>query len=863
MGEEQGGVRHRPIRWVLARTLQRASLLVGLSLIALPRSVSTTTFRQVPATSDVRALGEEAVYRLAARALARGRLDEAEAIAKARGPEDPAAVVVRARVAIARGRYADAETLLRPLAERRPLSEAAVELGWLLLRLGRRDESVRWFRPVLDRAEVLRTGPDLFRAARAAWGLGRAREANALFRAAAAAAPADPAINTAWGELFLEKHNRADAAQSFRAALDADSEWAPAHVGLARALADENAAAAAAAVKRALAIDPTSPEAHLLLAELALDEGGHEEARAALARVLDANPAHLEARALVAALAFLEDRRADFQKEVDRVLAINPRYGELYRIVAAQAARNYRFVEAVALARQALALDPANSRAYAELGMHLLRTGDEAEARQALERAFRHDPFDVVTYNLLGLLDTLDSFRTVRDGDLIVRLHPEEADVLQEYVLPLAREALTTLAPRYGVTVRGPILIEIFPRHDDFAVRNVGLPGMVGALGACFGRVVTLDSPRAREPGTFSWQAALWHELAHVVTLQASNQRVPRWLTEGISVYEESRRNPAWGRDQELAFAQALARGAVLKLRDLNRGFMSGETIGLAYYQASLLVEHLVERYGQAALGKLLAAYARGLDTDGAVKDVLGTTLERLQESFDEMLARRFLALTAALAPPTVKPGGDRLGALRAAAAAQPGSYLAQMALGRALYEAGALTEALTVLERAAALVPGATGAESPRALMAEIAEKLGDRRRALRELAALLEHDHTNIQAARRLAALAEEAGDRARQELAYARIVELDPFDATAHSALGRLLAARGDVEGAIREFRAAVAAGPVDPVGARCDLAESYLAVGRLGDAKREALAALELAPTYERAQELLLRVVEGRR
>ena len=124
--------------------------------------------------------------------------------------------------------------------------------------------------------------------------------------------------------------------------------------------------------------------------------------------------------------------------------------------------------------------------------------------------------------------------------------------------MPLARDALSTLGARYGLTPKGPILIEIFPRHDDFAVRNLGLPGMIGALGACFGRVVTLDSPRARPPGSFNWQATLWHELTHVVTLQLSKQRVPRWLTEGISEYEEQRARPEWGRQMQVQFAEAL-----------------------------------------------------------------------------------------------------------------------------------------------------------------------------------------------------------------------------------------------------------------------------------------------------------------
>ena len=70
---------------------------------------------------------------------------------------------------------------------------------------------------------------------------------------------------------------------------------------------------------------------------------------------------------------------------------------------------------------------------------------------------------------------------------------------------------------------------------------------MLGALGACFGRVVTLDSPKAREPGTFNWGETLWHEMAHVITLQLSGNRLPRWLSEGTSVFEERRARARMG----------------------------------------------------------------------------------------------------------------------------------------------------------------------------------------------------------------------------------------------------------------------------------------------------------------------------
>ena len=203
----------------------------------------------------------------------------------------------------------------------------------------------------------------------------------------------------------------------------------------------------------------------------------------------------------------------------------------------------------MALTRRALALAPDDPRALADLGAQLLRTGDEAEARTALDASFKIDPYDVVTLNLLRLLDSLDKFETIRDGDLIVKLSKDEAPVMKEYVSRArARGARRRWRKRYEFTPKGPILIEMFPKHDDFAVRTLGLPGMIGALGACFGRVVTLDSPKARPPGEFLWEATLWHELGHVITLQMSNQRVPRWLTEGISEYEETARAIVNGR---------------------------------------------------------------------------------------------------------------------------------------------------------------------------------------------------------------------------------------------------------------------------------------------------------------------------
>src|SRR5262249_28394356 len=151
-------------------------------------------------------------------------------------------------------------------------------------------------------------------------------------------------------------------------------------------------------------------------------------------------------------------------------------------------------------------------------------------------------------------------------------------------------------------------------------------------------------SPHAR-PGEFQWEATLWHELAHVVTLQMSKQRLPRWLSEGISTYEEKKAKPEWARQMDLEFASMMDRGEVIKLKDLNAAFQSPRLISIAYYQASLLVDYIVTTYGDAAMRKLLFGYGEGLETDAAMKAAFGTDMASMQGGFDGMLDKMFGSL--------------------------------------------------------------------------------------------------------------------------------------------------------------------------------------------------------------------------
>ena len=119
-----------------------------------------------------------------------------------------------------------------------------------------------------------------------------------------------------------------------------------------------------------------------------------------------------------------------------------------------------------------------------------------------------------------------------------------------------------------------------------------------------------------------------------------------------------------------------------------------------------------------------------------------------------------------------------------------------------------------------------ATGDDTPHAVMARLAEQLGDTARAMTEYQAMLAQDHTTVEAARRLAALAEKAAAPQPLTLATTAWSRSIPFDSAGAHRPRRLAIKSNQPETAVREFKAALAIGPADKASAHCDLAEAYL-------------------------------------
>ncbi len=807
-----------------------------------------------------------------------GRYDAAETAARrfvtpdARGRE---LANTLGEVLAIRGKLPEAETAFRRAMTEKATDSltARVNLAVLRFERGERDEAMREFDRFIDvynDSQGRLTASELSAIGLACRYLGL--ENPALFKDALKAydaaidlAPAaiEPRVRVA--ELFLEKIQSAEAQKELDIILAANPRHAEALLAAARRRQFDGEPGADSLVRRALEINPNLVSARVFYSSLLLDSESYDRALAESRRALGVDSTSLEALGMIAAIHKLHGDEKGFDDAKRRALARNPRYADLFNTVAELSARNRLYEQAVDFSRQATMVDPKSWRGHGILGMNQLRVGAIDSGRVSLERAFKGDPYDVWVKNTLDLMDTYKDYTLTSTPRFTLFIGKKESDLLAPYLGGLLEEAYDRFAATYGYKPPTPIRAEVYRSHADFSVRTVGLAGL-GALGVSFGKVLAIDSPGAREVGEFNWGSTVWHELAHTFTLGMTNHRVPRWLSEGISVYEERRGRPGWGADATVSFLSAYNRKMLVPVSRMNDGFMRPaypEQVIHSYYQASLVCELIERDFGAKALTRMLEGYRDGLNTDEVFRQVLKTDLAAFDKRFDAYMQERFAKIA-----PTIRvvargepgAGGGPIGIGREielpTGTPDANDFIGQLRMGRALLEKGDVDGAVVYFERAKTLFPEYAGNDSPRWYLARVHKDRGAFAKAADELRVLTSANENHYQAHLDLADVLQALGDDAGAAAILDRSMYISPYDPAMHARLATLYAKTGNRTGALRERRAVVALAPVDRAEALYELALAHHEAGDVTGARREVLNALEEAPNFEKAQTLLL-------
>jgi tetratricopeptide (TPR) repeat protein len=690
-----------------------------------------------------------------------------------------------------------------------------------------------------------------------------AQDALRVYDEAAAADPGDLEPKIRVGELFFEKYQNADAPAAFNEVLAINPSHPRALLGLARSQHFDGKSEAMETARGSLEVNPNLVPARLFLARLYIELEEYDRAAEEVDRAVEVNALSPEAWSVMAAIRYFQNDTTAFDNARRRTLARNPRYAGLYNTLAELSARNRLYHQAVEFAEHALRLDSLSWRGYGLLGMNQLRVGVIEEGRVNLERSFALAPFDPWTKNTLDLLDTFSNYVSTESRYFELVMDRDESPLLQLYIADIADEAYERLVNLYGSRPDTPIRLEVYPRHADFSVRTVGIAGL-GALGVSFGNVLAMDSPSAREVGQFHWASTLWHEVAHTFHMTISEHRVPRWFTEGLAVFEERRSRPGWGDDVSVGFLMAYMEDRLHPVSQLNNGFVRPaypQQIIFSYYMASLVCEFIQRNWGDATLVDMLRAYGRGQSNPGVFASVLDMGIEEFDLAFDTYMKERFAGPLSALQSPhmaEIQGGAMELPALIRAASQREHDFPVQLETGRALVRAERYAEAVSYLQRAKELFPEYAGADSPYWYLAVAHHQQGDAQRAVGELAELTAINAGHYDAYLRQAELLEGMGQSEAAAAALDRAQYVYPFDMAIHGRLAELYRGLEAWPGAIRERKAVLALDPVDRAEAEYQLALAYFEAGNLREARRAVLRALERAPNFEKALDLLLEV-----
>jgi tetratricopeptide (TPR) repeat protein len=767
--------------------------------------------------------------------------------------------ILLARSLLAIGRYTNAYSVVQTNLERYPWS---VQLRLLAHEVFRQNGQAEPAASTLD--EINRLGgyrmwayqdtANLVAMGKAALLLGAdpRRVLEQFFDVAKKRDPTNREPYLASGQLALDKNDYELAAKVFADGLKKFPNDPDFQFGLAQAYAPSERRLMIASLEAALNANENHVPSHLLLVDHLVDGEEYEEAEKSLKKALEVNPHHPEAWAYRAVIAHLKNDSAAEAKARDTGLTPWKTNPEVDHLIGRKLSQKYRFAEGAAYQRRALRFDLKFLPAKIQLSQDLLRLGQEEEGWRLAEEVHSSDAYDVTAFNLTSLQENMAKFATLTNADFVVRMATNEAVIYGDRVLDLLTRAKTNLCAKYGLELTTPTIVEIFPSPKDFGVRTFGMPGNPGYLGVCFGSVITANSPASQAGHPANWEAVLWHEFCHVVTLQLTKNKMPRWLSEGISVFEELQENPVWGQTMTPRYREMVLGKDFTPLGELSAAFLAPKTemhLQFAYYESALAVEFLVKQFGLDALKNILRELGDGAEINAAIAKHTAE-LDKVEKDFAAFAKDRAEKLAPELSFEKPERGDEDVADISK-------NFYVITRHAKKLLREKKWKEAKAPLEKLIKFFPAHTGPDNAYWLLAQAHRSLNETNEERGVLTTLANLEADDVDTFGRLMELEGAAKNWPAVTTNAGRYLAVNPLVARPYRHLAQASEALEQRETAIRACKTLLLLDPPDPAGAHFQLARLLYQTGDAG-AKRQVLQALEEAPRFRDGHKLLLEI-----
>ena len=350
-----------------------------------------------------------------------------------------------------------------------------------------------------------------------------------------------------------------------------------------------------------------------------------------------------------------------------------------------------------------------------------------------------------------------------------------------------------------------------------------------------------------------------------MVTLELTRNKIPRWLSEGISVYEELQEDDSWGQRMDPRYREHILNDGLTPLSELSSAFMrpeSGWHLQFAYFESAMAVDFLVQNFGIESLRAVLGDLKTGLPVNVAL-DRRCDALPELETRFEEFAKKQASELAPDVdweKPDLEKLLGENDGSLEVWVKEHPKNFVGQMALAQQQLAAKKWAAAESTLRQLITIYPTYIGGDNAYERLASVYKKLdrpADEQKILEQFAAI---NDDAVPANLRLVELQTEASDWTALEQTAARLFAIDPLLEQPHSTRAVVAENRNQPAIAARAFGRLLLLEPNDPADIHYRFAKSLSAQEKYVEAKRQTLMALEEAPRFRDAHRLLLDLVQ---
>ncbi len=248
----------------------------------------------------------------------------------------------------------------------------------------------------------------------------------------------------------------------------------------------------------------------------------------------------------------------------------------------------------------------------------------------------------IILYFFAPLVSRASDFREVATAHFVFYFHVNDAKLMKS-LIDQSEELRREITGNLGIDFEEKTRVYLSPSSGNFQAIQPGGKIPCWSAGVAYPAIslIIIKSPRAAKGKRINVKKIFMHEFTHIALGKAfrGREKVPRWLNEGLAMYESRE----WDPFRVSAMTRAVLKDALIPLSEITHSFPREEDRAeLAYSESFYFISFLIGQYGKKNFHSFIKEYSRGKELQVVLAEVYGIGWEELEERWKKYLKLRF-----------------------------------------------------------------------------------------------------------------------------------------------------------------------------------------------------------------------------